>query len=272
MIPISGAKSGDVYAVSAEAAPSFNGFVGITGITFDFTPRTVHAARMCNCSFSVHLVGSKEKKLSTLDSQLSIPLDSGEMIPQNFLSGRITRTKWNARIALTLAMVAFTSCSTVTVRTEHDPGTNFAGYRTYAFGPSSPNVLALSPSVRAQIESSLNQGLTARGLRQATRPDFYVSYHVTTREQISEQTFHDWGHWSHGGPGWNSYSLWLGDPITTSYVHRSTVGTLVVDFVDARTDRAFWSGVATGTVRASESNRQNIVDAVHRMLESFPPS
>ena len=169
-------------------------------------------------------------------------------------------------------MVAFTSCSTVTVRTEHDPGTNFAGYRTYAFGPSSPNVLALSPSVRAQIESSLNQGLTARGLRQATRPDFYVSYHVTTREQISEQTFHDWGHWSHGDPGWNSYSLWLGDPITTSYVHRSTVGTLVVDFVDARTDRAFWSGVATGTVRASESNRQNIVDAVHRMSESFPPS
>ena len=227
---------------------------------------------MCNCSFSVHLVGSKEKKLSTLDSQLSIPLDSGEMIPQNFLSGRITRTKWNARIALTLAMVAFTSCSTVTVRTEHDPGTHFAGYRTYAFGPPSPNVLALSPSVRAQIESSLNQGLTARGLHQAARPDFYVSYHVTTREQISEQTFHDWGHWSHGDPGWNSYSLWLGDPITTSYVHRSTVGTLVVDFVDARTDRAFWSGVATGTVRSSESNRQNIVDAVHRMLENFPPS
>jgi Domain of unknown function (DUF4136) len=148
---------------------------------------------MCNCSFSVHLVGSREKKSSTLDSQLSIPLDSGEMIPQNFLSGRITRTKWNARIALTLAMVAFTSCSTVTVRTEHDPGTHFAGYRTYAFGPPSPNVLALSPSVRTQIESSLNQGLTARGLHQAARPDFYVSYHVTTREQISEQTFHDWG-------------------------------------------------------------------------------
>lgn len=38
MIPISGAKSGDLYTVSAEAAPSFNGFVGITGITFDSTP------------------------------------------------------------------------------------------------------------------------------------------------------------------------------------------------------------------------------------------
>jgi len=30
--------------------------------------------------------------------------------------------------------------------------------------------------------------------------------------------------------------------------------------------------IATGTVRGSESNRQNIVDAVHRMLENFPPS
>lgn len=62
-------------------------------------------------------------------------------------------------------MVAFSSCSSVTVRTDHDPGTNFARYRTYAFGPPSQNVLALNPSVRAQIESSLDQGLAARHLQ-----------------------------------------------------------------------------------------------------------
>jgi hypothetical protein len=86
------------------------------------------------------------------------------------------------------------------------------------------------------------------------------------------QTFHDWGRWGRGGPGWNSYSLWRGSPTTTSYVHRSTVETLLVDFVDARTDKAFWRGVATGTVRGAQSNRQNIVDAVRRMLDNFPPS
>ena len=194
------------------------------------------------------------------------------MIPTNFISGNVSWKKWNPRFALTLAIVAFSSCSSVTVRTDHAPGTNFGRYRTYAFGPPSRNVLALSPSIRAQIESSLGQGLAARGLRQSARPDFYVAYHVTTREQISVQTFHDWGRWSHGGPRWNSYSLWSGSPITTSYVHRSTVGTLLVDFVDARTDRAFWRGVATATVRGAQSNRQNIVDAVRRMLENFPPS
>jgi Domain of unknown function (DUF4136) len=190
------------------------------------------------------------------------------MIPQNFLSGHIGsghigRKNWNQR-ALILAMLAFSGCSNVAVHTDHDPGTNFARYRTYAFGPPSRNVLALSPGIRAQIESSLDQGLAARGLRRAARPDFYVAYHVTTREQVSVQTFHDWGRWTYGGPRWNSYALWRGSPTTTSFVHRSTVGTLVVDFVDARTDRAFWRGVATGTVRGPETNR--------RMLENFPPS
>ena len=194
------------------------------------------------------------------------------MTPTNFLSGHPGWAKGNARFALTLAMVAFSSCSTVTVRTDHDPGTNFARYRTYALGPLSQNALALSPSIRAQIESSLDQGLATRGLRRAARPDFYVAYHVTTREQISVQTFNDWGRWSYGGPRWNSYYLWRGSPVTTSYVQRSTIGTLVVDFVDARTNRAFWRGVATGTVGGVEANRQKIAEAVHRMLEKFPPS
>jgi hypothetical protein len=194
------------------------------------------------------------------------------MFPQNFILGLIAWKQWNPKFVLTFATVAFSSCSSVTVRTDHDPGTNSARYRTYAFGPPSQNVLALSPSIRGQIESSLDQGLVARGLHRSARPDFYVAYHVTTREQISVQTFHDWGRWGHGGPGWDSYALWRGSPVTTSYVHRSTVGTLLVDFVDARTDRAFWRGVATGTVRGAGSNRQNVVDAVRRMLEMFPPS
>jgi hypothetical protein len=97
-----------------------------------------------------------------------------------------------------------------------------------------------------------------------------VAYHVTIREQISVQTFHDWGHWGYG-PGWNSYYFCSGYLITTTYVHRSTIGTLVVDFLDARTDRAFWRGVATATVRGTEANRQNIVDAVRRMMENLPP-
>ena len=68
------------------------------------------------------------------------------------------------------------------------------------------------------------------------------------------------------GPGWNSYTLWRGSPITTSYVHRSTVGTLVVDFVESVLARS-----AAGTVRGASSNQKNIVDAVRRMLENFPP-
>ncbi len=179
--------------------------------------------------------------------------------------------KWKPRLALILLMAAFSSCSTVTVRTDHDPRADFSRYRTYAFGPLSRNALAISPGVRAQIETSIDQGLAARGLRRAARPDFFVAYHVTTREQISVQTFHDWGRWGVGGPRWNYYALWRGSPTMTSYVHRSTIGTLVVDFVDARTDRSFWRGITTGTVRGAQTNRRNVADAISRMLQNFPP-
>jgi hypothetical protein len=67
--------------------------------------------------------------------------------------------------------------SSVTVHNDHHPGTNFARYHTYAFGPPSQNVLLLSPSIRAQIESSLDEGLAARGLRRSARPVFM--WHTT---------------------------------------------------------------------------------------------
>ena len=100
------------------------------------------------------------------------------MIPSNFRSDYLVWTKGYARFVLALAMAVFSSCSSVTVHTDHDPGTNFARYRTYAFGPLSQNVLALNPSIRAQIESSLTQGLAARGLRRSAGPDFM--WHITS--------------------------------------------------------------------------------------------
>src|SRR5260221_4898617 len=107
------------------------------------------------------------------------------MPPTNFTSGQISWKKWNPRFVLTIAMVVFSSCSSVNVRTDHDPGTNFARYRTYAFGPPSQNVSALSPSIRAQIESSLDQRLAARELRRSARPALFLANHLNNPEHIS---------------------------------------------------------------------------------------
>lgn len=55
------------------------------------------------------------------------------MTPKNFVSGHVSWKKWNLRFALTLALVTFSSCSSITVSIDHDPGTNFARYGNLCF-------------------------------------------------------------------------------------------------------------------------------------------
>ncbi len=85
---------------------------------------------------------------------------------------------------LILATLAFASCSSVNVRTEHDPRTNFAKYRTYSWAPLPKSGIQPGPGVRAQIEASLDQGLAAKGYTKSARPDFYIVYHITKSEQV----------------------------------------------------------------------------------------
>jgi hypothetical protein len=54
-------------------------------------------------------------------------------------------------------------------------------------------------------------------------------------------------------------------------VTRYTEGTLIVDFVDAKTATSIWRGTATGTIGSAQSNQQKIQEAIRKMLESIPP-
>jgi hypothetical protein len=50
-----------------------------------------------------------------------------------------------------------------------------------------------------------------------------------------------------------------------------TVGTLVLDFSDARTKELFWRGVAKDTIQDVSTVQSTIDEAVKKLLESYPP-
>jgi hypothetical protein len=181
--------------------------------------------------------------------------------------------KYDQPLMIVLAALAFASCSSISVRTEHDPRTNFAKYRTYAFAPPPKNGIQPGPGVRAQIEASLDQGLAAKGYTKSAKPDFYIVYHITKSEQVQVSQYTDWGY---GGGysyryGSGYYHLWPSYPISYAQVTRYTEGTLIVDFVDAKTATSIWRGTATGTVGSAQSNQQKIREAIQKMLETIPP-
>jgi hypothetical protein len=181
--------------------------------------------------------------------------------------------KYDQPIMIVLAALALASCSSISVHTEHDPRTNFAKYRTFAFAPPPKNGIQPGPAVRAQIESLLGQGLAAKGYTKSAHPDFYIVYHITRSEQVRVSQYTDWGY--RGGYsyryGRGYYHLWSSYPISYAQVTRYTEGTLIVDFVDPKAATSIWRGTATGTVGSAQSNQEKIREAIQKMLENIPP-
>jgi hypothetical protein len=101
---------------------------------------------------------------------------------------------------LILATLAFASCSSVNVRTEHDPRTNFAKYRTYSWAPHPKSGIQPGPGVRAQIEASLDQGLAATRARIVWIPD------------PAKNTNRAFGLARYRGPGWVMHHFTIDQP------------------------------------------------------------
>ncbi|MGN6512602.1 MAG: DUF4136 domain-containing protein [Lysobacteraceae bacterium] len=167
----------------------------------------------------------------------------------------------------TLALLLASCASTPTVRTDHDPAVQFAGYHTYSWRQKPQEGPAL---LMQRIVDDIDAQLAAKGWRQVPDGgDVALAAHVATRERHRVDTFYDTPMW--GGWGWHGPWAW-----GTGYAHTSTtsytVGTLLVDMFDANTRRAIWSGVAEGTVPAKpEQINQKLDAAVAKMFAGFPP-
>jgi hypothetical protein len=78
------------------------------------------------------------------------------------------------------------------------------------------------------------------------------------------------------GPGasWpsrdGSYTIWTGAPPDVANPRGYADGTLVLDFVDARTRKLVFRGVVRGVVGNRASNAKEIDDAVAKMVAALP--
>ena len=194
-----------------------------------------------------------------------------------------------------LATILLASCSTLTVNTDHDPRVNFARYHTYAWAPFSNQGFTPNPSTAALIQETLDQDLGAKGYRQSNNPDFLIAYHVTRRhkQSVTQVTqlgrpglggyglyggygpymYNDWGF----GPGprfrsgFGYYGLWPEYPVTYTEVTPYVEGSLVVDFVDAKSHQSVWRGIASAVVGDRATNQKNALEGIRQMLLQFPP-
>lgn len=170
------------------------------------------------------------------------------------------------------AACAFAGCSTVTVTTDYDRSAPFAKYQTYSLAPAAKGQ-TLAPSSEAALRDTLRTELAARGIREATggKGDLAVVRHAFLQQKVSVQQYTDWGYGYAGWPyGYGHYGVWAGGPRTYTDINQYTEGTLILDFVDTRTNKLVFRGTGKATVDKQPGNARKVAAAVEKIVAELP--
>jgi hypothetical protein len=160
-------------------------------------------------------------------------------------------------------------CATIRVSSHTEHGLAWSQYRTFEWGladslpPSDPR-FQKDPHFRDRIEGAVERQLAAKGFERSAAtatPDVLIHYHAAINERITvDEIDRQYVQCVTGDCG----------PRITHY----EAGTLVVDIIDARTNRLIWRGWAQDSVEGVLGNRdrvrQTVEEGVSRMFATFP--
>jgi hypothetical protein len=172
-------------------------------------------------------------------------------------------------ILTTLVLIAVNGCAPLTVNYDYDTTADFTAMKTFVWMPSAGNAASDDLLVK-KIRNEVNVQLQAKGRTEVPEnPDFLIAM------QLSGKT-------TYGGS--TAVGASIGIPVGKagrisvgggkSKPREKTEGTLVLDFVDAKTQAIFWRATATAAVEpkvSPEEQRARINKVVAEMLVHFPP-
>jgi hypothetical protein len=184
-------------------------------------------------------------------------------------------------------LLVWLSACTSAVNVEQQPGTNFANYHTYAWADTEvktqgdQNPLLNSPIAQERIRQAIEGELSQRGLRRVERnPDFLVTTHIFVEQ--AERTVMN----NTPPPSAFSYPYavrYRGAllPVNYGYYYSPAYyqttrteqyreGTLVLDFIDAKSNNLVWRGSMADPVDDPARLGKQFSEAAKDILEKFP--
>jgi hypothetical protein len=189
-------------------------------------------------------------------------------------------------LAVGLALLTGVSACAPKVNVEQRANVNFSRYRTFDFADTEvktsgdQNPLLRSAITQDRIKQAIASELAKRGLRQVeTNPDFLVTTHTFVEK--AERTVYDTqpaaGYAYPYSVGYRgrflpvNYGYWYGpayysQPRTEQYRE----GTLVIDFIDARTNNLVWRGSVADPVDDAGRLGSEFSKNAKEILDKFP--
>ena len=165
---------------------------------------------------------------------------------------------------------------------DFDRAANFSAYRTYAWlsgdQEKTGDRRADSSAVDMRIRIAVGTQLRLKGYQALPEgtPDFYVAYRIGLKDSspsISTRYYSDGmaGHaFSHSADSRSTGTPAPATKETPSYL----TGSLLIDIIDAGSEKLVWRGTAAGEVDpglTSQQRDERTKAIVHKILSHFPP-
>jgi len=168
-----------------------------------------------------------------------------------------------------LFFIGFTvSCASIYgVQYDYDKQVNFESLKTYDWLPI-PEKATMDSLVVNRVKNAVNSELQAKGLTMTSNnPDFFIAEHLGKKDKVKVT---NWGY-GYGSYGRYRGGYWGPQGVDT---YQYEEGSLILDFVDAKSKKMIWRGVAKAQIddtNTPEKSEKLIDEAVQEILKNFPP-
>ena len=170
------------------------------------------------------------------------------------------------------------ACFAQKVKIEYDHDIDLSKYHTYEwkehpFLKNHPESQRFTVGMDL-VRNNANQILMGRGYQPAdAEPQFYITQFITARMGQETHTvpapdlYPSAYMWPGSWYSWNSawFSSW------DTYVENYVEGILLLDIVDAKTNKLLWRAACKDKIDDMKERHKNVEDTVKKALKKFPP-
>lgn len=160
------------------------------------------------------------------------------------------------------AALGLSSCSPFNVKTDYAETANFNAYKTYKLRIDD---LKLNDIDQDRVLNEVSKQLQMKGLSVSENPDLIVNvkanHKKVTDVNSGLNTRFGWG-----GP--YGFGIGVGRTWSSNY----NQGALMLDLIDARTQKLVWQGIGSGiSVDAPNAKQKQIPQIVAEIMAKYPP-
>ncbi|MGA9212885.1 DUF4136 domain-containing protein [Kaistella sp.] len=168
-------------------------------------------------------------------------------------------------IILLLASVTLglTSCSPFQIKSDYAATANFNGYKTYKLRIDD---LKMNDIDKDRVLNEVSKQLQTKGLSVSDNPDLIVNVKANYKRIQDIQSSRPYGMYGWGGSfGW-------GVGMNRMWTSNYNQGALILDLIDARTQKLVWQGVGSGiSIDSPKSKQKQIPEIIAEIMANYPP-